>query len=223
MGNQTSAQKITPQDRAILDMKIQRDKLKTYQKRIQIVLDREKEVAQECLRNGQKDKALLALRKRKYQEQLFKKTDGHLETLEQLSSTIEFSLIQKDILFGLQQGNAVLKQIRKEMSLERVEKLMGETQDAIAYQREVSELLGSNMTNEDEDAVEDEFEILAKQAREEERLRLGLPPQEEEEEPVKELPTLPSAPEEEPVPQEDAEEEETREERVERSQALLAA
>lgn len=43
--------------------------------------------------------------------------------------------MEKSILLGLQQGNAVLKEIHKEMTVEMVEKLMGETEDAVAYQR----------------------------------------------------------------------------------------
>lgn len=43
--------------------------------------------------------------------------------------------MQKDILFGLQQGTQVLQAINKEMGgLEGVEKLMGETEDARLYQ-----------------------------------------------------------------------------------------
>lgn len=38
-------------------------------------------------------------------------------------------------MHGLQQGNKVLSEIHKEMSIENVEKLMNETQEAIAYQR----------------------------------------------------------------------------------------
>jgi charged multivesicular body protein 6 len=38
-------------------------------------------------------------------------------------------------MFGLQQGNAVLREINKEMSFELVEKLMDDTADAIAYQK----------------------------------------------------------------------------------------
>lgn len=38
-------------------------------------------------------------------------------------------------MHGLQQGNKVLSEIHKEMSIENVEKLMSETQEAIAYQR----------------------------------------------------------------------------------------
>lgn len=50
-------------------------------------------------------------------------------------SNIEFALVEKDVIFGLQQGNSVLKQLHSEMTLENVEKLMGETQEAIAYQK----------------------------------------------------------------------------------------
>jgi len=42
--------------------------------------------------------------------------------------------VEKDVVFGLQRGNAVLKEINQEMSLESVEKLMEDTADAIAYQ-----------------------------------------------------------------------------------------
>lgn len=52
---------------------------------------------------------------------------------EQVQS-IEFSLVEKDVLFGLKQGNDVLKQLNKEMDLATVEKLMDDTREGIAYQ-----------------------------------------------------------------------------------------
>ncbi|KAH7104601.1 Snf7-domain-containing protein [Auriculariales sp. MPI-PUGE-AT-0066] len=156
--------KITAQDRAILDLKHQRDKVKQYQKRLQGILDREHEIAKECLRKGQKDRALVALRRRKYQEGLLSKTDSQLENLEQLVSTIEFSLIEVSVLDGLKQGNEVLKQIHKEMNIESVEKLLDETQEAQAYQREIDEMLMSQMTADEEDAVQEELAELERQA-----------------------------------------------------------
>lgn len=65
-------------------MKIQRDKLRQYQKKIQTVLDREHQIAKEMVQKGDNARALLALRKRKYQEQLLVKTDGQLQALEEL-------------------------------------------------------------------------------------------------------------------------------------------
>lgn len=103
--------------------------------------------------------------------------------MEKLTQSVEFALIQKDVVFGLQQGTKVLKEIHKEMGgIENVEKLMGETADAIAYQQvsymtvrgcnrgvkwtlirstqEVSEMLGGRISNQDEDEVEAELEAL---------------------------------------------------------------
>lgn len=122
-------------NRAILDLKNQRDKLHQYQKRITILTDRETEIAKECLARNDRRRALLALRRKKYQESLLAKTDAQLAQLEQLTSQVEFALVQKDVVFGLQQGTKVLQAIQKEMGgLEGIEKLMGETEEARAYQ-----------------------------------------------------------------------------------------
>lgn len=94
------------------------------------------EIARELLRVGDKKRALLALRRKKYQETLLARTDAQLAQLEQLTSDVEFALVQKDVLFGLQQGTSVLKEIHKEMGgLEGVEKLLGEGEEAREYQR----------------------------------------------------------------------------------------
>ena len=53
---------------------------------IQRVLNREHDIAKQHLANGHKDRALIALRQRKYQETLLAKTDAQLEQLEQLVS-----------------------------------------------------------------------------------------------------------------------------------------
>ncbi|KAH9861115.1 hypothetical protein IAQ61_010851, partial [Plenodomus lingam] len=161
MGNSGSSNRISAQDKAILDMKNQRDKLRQYQKRITVLTDREKAIAKECLAKGDTDKAKLALRRKKYQESLLSKTDAQLAQLEQLTSDVEFALVQKDVLFGLQQGTAVLKEIHREMGgIENVEKLLGENEEARAYQEEISELLANKMSNQEEDEVEDELEAL---------------------------------------------------------------
>ncbi|GEM08771.1 SNF7 family protein, charged multivesicular body protein 6 [Rhodotorula toruloides] len=160
VGQSSSAVKITVQDRSVLDLKLQRDKLKQYQRRIEVVLAREREIAAESLKAGNKQRALTALRQKKYQETLLSQTDAQLETLQKLVQSIEFSLVEKDVLFGLQQGNDVLKQLNKEMDLATVEKLMDDTREGIAYQQEVSELLSSRMSAQDEEDVQAELAAL---------------------------------------------------------------
>lgn len=76
--------KITSKDRAVLDLKIQRDKLRQYQKQLELVQSRETELAKQFLAKGDKNRALLALKKKKYQDSLLEKTDGQMLMLEQL-------------------------------------------------------------------------------------------------------------------------------------------
>lgn len=109
---------------------------------------------------GQKDRAVIALRRRKYQQGLLLKTDVQLENLEQLVSTIEFSLVELSVIHGLQQGNEVLKEIHKEMNIETVEKLLEESQEARDYQKEVGEMLSNNLTLDEEEAVQAELREL---------------------------------------------------------------
>ncbi|OAX44175.1 Snf7-domain-containing protein [Rhizopogon vinicolor AM-OR11-026] len=177
MGSSQSTPKVTAHDRAILDLKLQRDKLKQYQKKIQVVLDREHEIAKAHLATGQKDRAVIALRRRKYQQSLLLKTDSQLENLEQLVSTIEFSLIEVSVLHGLKQGNEVLQEIHREMSIESVEKLMDETQEAREYQREIGDLLANRLTNDEEGAVQEELRALQAEAlgQAEPEVRMDLP------------------------------------------------
>lgn len=82
-------------------------------------------------------------------------------------------------MHGLKQGNAVLKEIHKELNPESVERLMEETADAVAYQREVDEMLMSRMTREEEDEVQDELEALEREARREAGEEMEEPQQEQ--------------------------------------------
>lgn len=107
----------------------------SYLFQIQVVLDRENVIAKQHLAAGQKDRALIALRRRKYQQSLLVKTDTQLETLEQLVSTIEYSLVEISVMHGISQGTEVLKEIHKELNVETVEQLLSETQEAQAYQQ----------------------------------------------------------------------------------------
>lgn len=59
---------------------------------------------------------------------------GLLADIAQVSS-IEFTQIQATVMKGLEMGNEVLTQLHKEMSLEKVERLMDQTKEGVAYQR----------------------------------------------------------------------------------------
>lgn len=162
MGNQPSLPKITSQDRAIFQLKQQRDKLKQYQRRLGHTIERQTQLAKEAIRNEQPQKAKYYLRSKKQQELTILKTYDQLDNLEQLIGTIEFKLIEKDVLYGLQQGNEVLTKLNLEMSVDKIDKLLDDLEEERVKVDEVLDLLG--LSNGEEIEVEEEFETLRREA-----------------------------------------------------------
>ncbi|KXN70602.1 hypothetical protein CONCODRAFT_49547 [Conidiobolus coronatus NRRL 28638] len=169
MGNNSSKNKISSKDKVVLDLKIQRDKLKQYSKKIDLVIENETKIAKKLISEGKKDKALLALKKKKYQEKLLDDLGQQLFNLEEMTSTIEFTLVEQQVLEGLKKGNEVLNQLQKETPLDQVEKLMEDTLEAIEYQREIEEILSTSLPIEDQEALLEELE----QLQEEENLEIN--------------------------------------------------
>ena len=80
-------------------------------------------------------KAKLLLKKKRYLESLLDKTDQQLENLQQMVDNIEFAQIEIKVVEGLKTGNECLEQMHKIMSIDDVEQIMSDTQEAIEYQR----------------------------------------------------------------------------------------
>uniref|UniRef100_A0AAA9S4M4 Charged multivesicular body protein 6 n=1 Tax=Bos taurus TaxID=9913 RepID=A0AAA9S4M4_BOVIN len=167
MGNLFGRKKqsrVTEQDKAILQLKQQRDKLKQYQKRITQQLEREREIARQLLRDGRKERAKLLLKKKRYREQLLDKTENQITSLETMVQSIEFTQIEMKVIEGLKIGNECLNKMHQVMSIEEVERILDETQEAVDYQRQIDELLAGSFTQEDEDAILEELDAITQTA-----------------------------------------------------------
>jgi charged multivesicular body protein 6 len=154
---------VSAQDRAVWNLKIQRDKLKQYQKRLQLILAREHDIAKHHLAQGDKKRALMALKKKRFQQTLIDKADAQLFNLEQLASSIEFALVESQVVAGLAEGTKVLEALNREMKIEDLDNLMQDTAEAIAYQKEIDEMLSGQLSQEDDDAVLAELDFIEKQ------------------------------------------------------------
>ncbi|XP_077590712.1 charged multivesicular body protein 6-like [Stigmatopora nigra] len=157
-GGKNRPSRVTEQDLAVLQLKQQRDKLKQYQKRITLQLDKERLLAKQLLKDGKKEKAVLLLKKKRYQNQLLDKTENQISNLERMVQDIEFMQIEMKVMEGLKAGNDCLKSMHQIMSIEDVEKILEETHESIEYQKQIDELLAGALTQEDEDAILAELE-----------------------------------------------------------------
>jgi len=151
--------------------------LKQYQKRINRDLEKEKELAKKLLKEGKKDRAKLLLRKKRFQEGLLDKTDAQLDQLERMVHDIEFATVQKQVIDGLKNGNEALEKANAMFSIDEIEDILADTQEAVDKQEEINSMLSGYLTEEDENEVVNELDKLL------EDLEPSI---------VNELPTVPS-------------------------------
>lgn len=80
---------ITEVDRAVLSLKTQRHRLEDHRTRVTAQIGRETLVARQLIASEHKDRALLALKKKKLQENTLLKLDAFLLNVESMASKIE--------------------------------------------------------------------------------------------------------------------------------------
>ncbi|KAK9512780.1 hypothetical protein O3M35_001121 [Rhynocoris fuscipes] len=176
MGNlfgKKKVSRVTEHDKAVLQVKQQRDKLKQYQIKIEQKLENERQLAKKLLNSGQKERAKLLLKKKRYQENLLSKTDGQLDNLEKMIHDLEFAQVEIKVVEGLKVGSEALKSLNELLNIDEIERIMDETKEGIEKQQEINYLLHGKLTEEEEEDVEKEYEELLK--LEEEKLSEKLP------------------------------------------------
>uniref|UniRef100_A0A1A9UGN7 Uncharacterized protein n=1 Tax=Glossina austeni TaxID=7395 RepID=A0A1A9UGN7_GLOAU len=88
----------------------QHDLLKRYQKRIELSLEKDRQLAKKCLASGRKEPAKLLWRKKKFQETFLINTNKELENLEKLPREIlNYAQVEMNIVDTLKHGNEALK------------------------------------------------------------------------------------------------------------------
>lgn len=105
-------------------------------------------------------RALLLLRKKRFQEQVLTKTDGQLENLERMVHDLEFAQVEIRVIEGLKTGNTVLTKLHEILSIDEIEKVMDETREGIEKQREIDEVLMGALTEDDETEAQAELDVL---------------------------------------------------------------
>ena len=147
---------INQEEKALLDCKMTRDKIKTYIKRLERNANLKKEKAKDALRAKNKDRAKYNLKLSKmYQEQI-KTADAQLTMLEEQISNLEQATTQRDALKVLEKGNEVLKNLQSECNIEKWEKISEDMQDIKDQQDEINQFFRDrNIENVDDDVEEE--------------------------------------------------------------------
>jgi charged multivesicular body protein 6 len=133
--------KITDRDRAILDLKNARDRTKRYITDLDKRCKKLRQNIKVLVKAGKKDRAITMLRSMKMLEKHAANADNQLLNVYKLVEGIEQAITTNEILAGIERGTKVMTELRKNMPIEKVEKLLEDNEEAIEAQREVEELL----------------------------------------------------------------------------------
>ena len=148
---------ILDRDRAILDLKVARDKCKKYQVKLEAEADKLKAKAAVLLRQGQKDRALLMMKIRKMRMTAYETATKQQLQLEEMTVRIESAANTQQVVEGLKQGNEVLKGIHQVMSVVAVDEVMDDLRESQAIEDEIASRLGEAYANVDQTEVEAEY------------------------------------------------------------------
>ncbi len=88
---------ISEKDRAVLELKRMRDRLRKLREGSENIIKRESQLARELLDVNQRKKAVLVLKKKKHQESLLEKMHGQLSNIEEMLQQIESAALNKAI------------------------------------------------------------------------------------------------------------------------------
>jgi DNA-binding FrmR family transcriptional regulator len=105
----------------------------------------------------QKDRALLVLKLRRFKDNEVNKVDGELMSVLEMIETVEWEHANMEVLRALKAGTASLNKLHEEMSLDDVSDLLEETNEAIAVENQINQMLAGQMDIGDNAELEREL------------------------------------------------------------------
>jgi len=152
---------VSAADRAILDLKNARDRLRRYQAKLETESAALTRQARALLAAGKRDRAALVVKFRRFREARIAEVDGELLRLEQMVASIEWESRQATVIASIQAGTAALNRMHETMSVDAVQQLMDETREALETEQQISALLGSAATTNGATDADLEAELAA--------------------------------------------------------------
>ena len=144
----------------MLDLKHARDSLRQTQKRLEVSMARETEIARAMLKRGNKPAALMCIKKKKLQQALYDKTHGQLDNVQSMLDSIDFAKLNVQVFESLKAGKNALEDLNSVMSVDDVEKLMDENAEQMQIAQEIDDAVQQHMgglSAQDEADIEAEY------------------------------------------------------------------
>jgi charged multivesicular body protein 6 len=130
---------LSKNEKVLLECKQCRDNIKLYIKKLERTSNVKREKAKELLKNKQKDRAKLYLKQSKFHLEQVKISEAQLTMIEEQINNIESTTQMLEIQKVLEKGNNVLKEMQKEMNVEKWEKIKDDMDELQEEQNEINQ------------------------------------------------------------------------------------
>lgn len=151
---------VTSKDKAILDLKNARDRLKKYKKRLESESDKLYNQAKILAKSNHDKRALLVLKLRKHKIAAADNIDSQLISVFQMIEDIEWESTNIQVMEALRSGTKSLNELHEEMSADDVEAILSDTNDAIDVENQINSLLADQGRLLDDTELEAELNSL---------------------------------------------------------------
>ena len=130
---------LSQNEKVLLECKQCRDNIKSYIKKLERTSNVKREKAKELLKNKQKDRAKLYLKQSKFHLEQVKISEAQLTMIEEQIDNIQSTTQMLEIQKVLEKGNNVLKEMQKEMNVEKWEKIKDDMDELQEEQNEINQ------------------------------------------------------------------------------------
>ena len=148
---------MTALDKAKLDVRKGKVRLTKWQKYLEKETGRLHESAKELMRAGKREKAMVVLKLKKMKVNALSTSQDQMLNLENLLLQIEQEEMSIEMVQAVKNGTEALDMIHQVMSVEHVEKLMEDNEEALAKVQEIDDLLTNSDFSIDEFELEKEL------------------------------------------------------------------
>ena len=123
--------RVSEEEMQLAEVKSRMNKLKDYNKKIETQLKECEQKAREFAKEGQKQRALNQLKKKKFFNKELDKIAGAEMMLTNTISGIEQAQMDVNVFEALKQGDQVIKELRSKATIDQLEDLMDDHKDML--------------------------------------------------------------------------------------------
>ncbi|GMM41620.1 ESCRT-III subunit protein [Hanseniaspora uvarum] len=192
MGQESSKSRqyeMSEHDKAMLQLKRSRDNIDKYSQSMYKKIHKEQRMVKDIIRTKKnlktgklseydELKCKTILKRIRYQESLVTKAVQQLMSLEEMIISIDFKQVEKMFLKGLENGNGILKELNKELTLEKVDAILDESEEQMALANEVNDVLAESSNTAGQyldEEVDEELLAMMKEMEKTSELKQNLP------------------------------------------------